>query len=147
MLGSRLVRLIEKHSDELADGLQAKLRNSDRTSEYRGIPQEELRSAAREVYRNLGEWLMTKTESDIELRYGRIGARRVEQGVSIGQFVWAILLAKEHLWAFLQREGMVDTLPEVFSELELLQLLDIFFDRAVYYAVIGFEHARQRKAA
>ena len=147
MLGSRLVRLIERHSDQLADGLMTKLCNSDRTSEYRKIPQDELRTAAHEIYRNLGDWLITKTESDIEVRYSQIGARRVQQGVSICQFVWAILLAKEHLWAFLQRESMVDTAPELYSELELLQLLDIFFDRAVYYAVVGFDHARQRKAA
>ena len=147
MLGSRLVRMIEKHSDDLADGLMLKLRNSDRTSEYRGIPQDELRRATQEIYRNLGDWLLTKTESDIELHYSRIGARRVEQRVSIAQFVWAILVAKEHLWAFLQREGMVETAPQLYSEIELLQLLDVFFDRAVYYAVVGYEHARQRKAA
>ena len=147
MLGSRLVRLIERHSEQLADGLMSKLRNSDRTSEYRKIPQDELHKAAHEIYRNLGDWLITKTESDIEVRYSQIGARRVEQGVSICQFVWAILLAKEHLWAFLQRESMVDTAPELYSELELLQLLDLFFDRAVYYAVVGYDRARQRKVA
>ena len=42
MVGGHLVRLIERHADELADGLLKKLRNSDRTTEFRRIPVEEL---------------------------------------------------------------------------------------------------------
>jgi hypothetical protein len=144
MLGTRMVRLIETHSDRLAEGLMRKLRHCDRTSEFRRVPQAELHEAAQEVYHNLGDWLVTKTESDIEVRYTQIGARRAEQGVPVQQFVWAILLSKEHLWGFLQREGLAEGPVEIFGELELLQLLEQFFDRALYYAVVGYEHARAR---
>ncbi len=145
MLGARLVRLIERHSEKLAEGLMRKLRNSDRTTGFRAVPQEELREAAHEIYRNLGDWLLTKTESDIEVRYTQIGSRRAEQGVPLQQFLWAMLLSKEHLWGFLQREGLAEGPVEIFGELELLQLLDQFFDRALYYAVVGYEHARSRR--
>ncbi len=145
MLGTRLVRLIESHSDRLAEGLMRKLRQSDRTSGFRQVPEEELRAGAQDIYRNLGDWLVTKTESDIEVRYTQIGARRAEQGVPVQQFLWAMLLSKEHLWAFLQREGLAEGPVELFGELELLQLLDQFFDRALYYAVVGYEHTRARQ--
>lgn len=145
MLGLRMVRLIERHSDQLAEGLMKKLRSSDRTAGFRQVATEELRDAAREIYRNLGDWLLTKTESDIEVRYTQIGARRATQGVPVQQFLWAVLLSKEHLWGFLQREGLAEGPVELFGELELLQLLDHFFDRALYYAVVGYEHARSRK--
>jgi hypothetical protein len=36
---------------------------------------------------------------------------------------------------------------QIYGELELVQLLDQFFDRALYYAVVGYERARMRKAA
>ncbi len=147
MLGGHLVRLIERHSDELADGLMKKLRQSDRTTEFRKIPQDELKRGAREVYDNLGDWLLTKTESDIEVRYTQLGTRRATQGVPIAQFVWAVLVSKEHLFAFLQREGLAEGIVQLYSELELLQLLDQFFDRALYYAVIGYDRAHMRKAA
>ncbi len=147
MLGGHLVRLIERHSDELADGLMQKLRNSDRTTEFRKIPQEELKRGAREIYQNLGDWLLTKTESDIEVRYTHLGTRRASQGVPVAQFLWAVLVSKEHLFAFLRREGLAEGVVQLYSELELLQLLDQFFDRALYYAVVGYEHARMRKAA
>jgi hypothetical protein len=147
MLGSRLVSLIERHSDKLTQGLVDKLYNCSRTADCRKISPEELAEGAHDIYRNLSDWLLTKTESDVELRYTAIGARRAGQGVALPQLVWAILLSKEHLWAFLQREGLVTGPVELFGELELLQLLDQFFDRAVYYVVAGYSEMAQRKAA
>jgi hypothetical protein len=147
MLGSRLVGLIERHSNELADGLAHKLCNSSRTNDFRNIPHDELTKAAHEIYSNLSDWLLTKTESDIELRYTAIGARRASQGVALAQLVWAMLMSKEHLWGFLQREGFVTGPVELFGELELLQFLDQFFDRAMYYAVVGYGERAMRKAA
>ena len=38
-------------------------------------------------------------------------------------------------------------LHNVFGELELLRLLDQFFDRAVYYATEGYEEAISTRAA
>jgi len=147
MLGSRLVGLIERNSNDLAEGLVTKLCNSSRTVDFRQISGDELAKGAHEIYSNLSDWLLTKTESDIELRYTTVGSKRAEQGVPLSQFVWAILMSKEHLWAFLQREGFVTGPVELFGELELLQLLDQFFDRAMYYAVVGYGGEAMRKAA
>lgn len=147
MLGSRLVALIESHSDELAKGLIEKLCNSTRTTSFRGVAKEELGTAAHEIYSNLSDWLLTKTESDIELRYSSIGARRAEQGIPLQELVWAIIMSKEHLWAYLQREAVIEGPVAIFGELELLRLLDQFFDRAVYYAAVGYGEAKKRRAA
>ncbi|MGH9521911.1 MAG: hypothetical protein ACRD3E_05215 [Terriglobales bacterium] len=147
MLGTRLVNLIEHKSDELSKGMAEKLRSSSRTEGYRNLSQSELAKAAREVFSNLSEWLMTKTESDIELRYTGLGSQRAKQHIPLPQLVWAILMTKEHLLAFLRREGMVESPLQVYGELELLQLLDLFFDRAVYYAVCGYSDTAELKAA
>ena len=147
MLGTKLVGLIESNSNALSEGLAEKLRASSRTAEFRNVPQGELVKAAREVYSNLSDWLLFKTESDIELRYTKLGSRRAGQGIPLPQLVWAMLMSKEHLLAFVQREGMVEGPLQVFGELELLQLLDQFFDRAVYFAVTGYSDGAQREAA
>ncbi len=148
MLSLKLVQLIEKHSPQLAHGLCEKLRKSEKTDDFRRVPGEELEAAAFDIYRHLGEWLLTKTETDIELRYREVGARRAAQGVSITEWVWAIILTKEHLWGFLQRESLLDRPFEVFGELELLRMLDQFFDRAIYYGIVGFQqHAAMQEAA
>lgn len=139
MVANRLVRLIESHSEELADSLIKKQLTSERTTAYRNIPVPELKAAVLEVYNNLGDWLMTKTESDIEVRYRELGARRLSQGVPLSQFMSSMLLTKEHLWAFLRRESISDGALQLYGELEFLQTLTNFYDRAIYYASIGYE--------
>jgi len=141
MLGMRLVRLIEGHSDELSLGLSEQIRKSERTSDFRKILPQELQLAATEVYRNLGEWLLQKTEVDIAGRFKAIAARRAEEGISLHQFVWALMLTRDHLFQFLRREAFADTIVELHGELELHQLLNQFFDRAVYYGIVGYEQA------
>jgi hypothetical protein len=139
MVANRLVRLIESHSEELANGLIQKQLTSERTTAYRNIPKNELKAAVLEVYNNLGEWLMRKTESDIELRYRELGARRMSQGVPLSQFMSSMLLTKEHLWSFLRRESISDGALQLYGELEFLQTLTNFYDRAIYYASLGYE--------
>jgi len=141
MLTYRLVRLIETNSDSLASGLLEKVQNSELTRSYRNVPPEELKQRAYEIYRHLGEWLLGKSVFDIEQRYEEIGTKRAHQGVPISELIWTILLTKENLWDFLKRESVIERPTEAFGELEMLQLLEQFFDRAIYYAAIGHERA------
>jgi hypothetical protein len=147
MLAYRLVRLIETHSDALAGGLLHKVQTSELTLEYRNVPAEELKQRVYEIYRHLGDWLLGKSESDIQTRYLEIGARRAQQRVPLSQLTWAIILTKENLWEFLKKESGLDRPAEVFGELEMLQLLDQFFDRAIYHATVGYERAMAAHAA
>jgi hypothetical protein len=145
MLALRLVRLIEPHCDKLAQGLTEKLLHSERTQDFRKIPRDELEARTREVYRNLSEWLLNKTESDIEVLYTELGERRAAQGVEFCQFVWAIIIIKEHIWSFLQSEALEEQAVDLFGEFELFQLLEQFFDRALYYAAVGYGRVQGAK--
>jgi hypothetical protein len=137
----RLVRLIENHSTELAACLLTRVQNSEATLEYKLVPAEDLKERVQEIYRHLGDWLMTKDEFDLEQRYLRIGACRAKQNVPFSQVAWAIVLTKDNLWEFLKTQSEVQRPVEAFGELEMLQLLDHFFDRAIYYAASGHEKA------
>lgn len=147
MLAVRLVRLIENHSEQLARGLTEKVWNSPKCSDLHKVPADELQARTHEIYRNLSDWLMNKTEAEVERRYTELGARRAHQGVAFSHFVWAITATKEHVRAFVQREGLADSAMELHGELELLHLLDQFFDRALYYAAVGYEQAHEVRAA
>jgi hypothetical protein len=103
MIALKLLRLIEAHSEELSLELTQKILGSERTKDYRKLPEHEMRVGALEIYQHLSDWLLTKTDSDIELRYTRLGELRAQQGISLSHFVWAIALTKEHLWGFLRR--------------------------------------------
>lgn len=149
MLAYRLVRLIETHSEQLATELLAKLQSDPKTSEYSKVPAEEFKQAVSEVYHNLGQWLLGKTESDIEKRYVAIGRRRAAQGVTLSELIYAITLTKDELLEFLKNQSIAVKPVEIFGEFEVLTLLGQFFDRAIYYAAIGYEatQASARAAA
>jgi hypothetical protein len=141
MIALRLVRLIEDHSDELVEELLKKFQQSARTQDFSKVPAQELRDRVHEILRHLGEWLLQKKEGEVEIRYREIGARRAAQNVSLSDYCWAMVLTKEHIWEFLQRQGFLRGPLEIYGELELLRLLDQFFDRALYYVTEGYEYA------
>ncbi len=142
MLAYKLVRLIETHSETLSASLLAKVQTSEWTRSYRNVPPAELKDRVFEIYHHLGEWLLGKGASfDLEQRYEEIGGKRVHQGVPISELIWVIILTKVNLWEFLQKESLPERPIEAFGELEMLQLLDEFFDRAIYFASVGYERA------
>ena len=71
--------------------------------------------------------------------------QREQQGVLLSELMYAIILTREHLWEYLQHEAGVEKPAEAFGELEMLTLLEQFFDRAMYYAARGYEEARTVK--
>jgi len=141
MLAYRLVRLIETHADRLASDLLQKVQNSPELPSYRNVPLNELRGRVYDIYRHLGEWLMGKDESELRHRYAAVGLRRASQQVPLSELILAIVLTKENLWDYLKTEALIDRPIEVFGELELLQMLERFFDRAIYYAAMAYEQA------
>jgi hypothetical protein len=141
MMLYRLVRLIETHSEALAASLLCRVQDSDATPAYKNVPSEELKGRVYEIYRHLGEWLMTEDELSLEARYLEIGARRALQGVPLSELIWAIILTKQNLWEYIRNVPVLERPVELFGELEMLRLLDQFFDRATHYAAIGYERA------
>jgi len=150
LLAYRLVRLIETHADKLAEGTLKRVKQDPKTRDYgKSVPEDDFRAAVGEIYTHLGEWLMGKSEEDIASRYTEIGRRRAAQGVLLSELNWAIVLTRENLWEFLKTEDTLERPTEVFGELKLLQLLEQFFDCAIYYAAVGYEQykAEPEKAA
>lgn len=147
MIALRLVHLIEKHSDQLAAGLLHKFHTSPHTRGLEKVPAGELRDRSYEIYRNLSDWLLHTKQDEIERLYRNIGARRAAQDVALAELCWAFVLTKEHLWSFLQEQGYLNSPVEIFGELELLRLLDQFFDKALCYATEGYEQARMERVA
>jgi hypothetical protein len=142
MLAYRLLRLVENHSEVLAAGLLDKTLNSPLLPDYRNVPPGELEQRVYEIYRHLAEWLLGKSELDIEKRYLQIGEKRARQSVPLSQVIWAIILTKKNLWDYLKREAVLDRPAEISGELEVEELLDQFFDHAIYFAAVGYERSK-----
>ncbi len=145
MFALRLVRLVEQHADQLAEALLKKLKDSESCNDLLSlVPDSELKHRTYEIYKNVSEWLLSKTESEVEERYLGLGARRANQDVPFSQMLYAIQTVKENLWDFLRQEDFMES-QELLGEMELLYSLERFFDRVSYFAAVGYEGARARQ--
>jgi len=143
MFAVRLVQLIETRADKLSDALMHKLNNAHECSELlRKVPAHELKHRTYEIYRHLTDWLVTKTLSEVEERYVGLGWRRARQGVPFSQFLFAIDMTKQVLWDDLLLEGLLEP-EDLIGQMELVRSLGQFFDRATYYAAIGYERGQK----
>ena len=153
MIALKLVRLIETHHEQLAHSLMRKVEESTKCAELKKlVPRQELEMRYEEVYRHISDWLLNRTEHDIFVAYTALGKHRFQQGVPFEQFLWGIMLVKENLWDFLESESVDVSALEMHGEFELLRLADQFFDKALYYASLGYWEAhefeeRERKLA
>jgi hypothetical protein len=144
MIALKLVRLIESHSEELAQSLMRRVDACTKCGELKArVPQAELQSRVHEVYRNLSDWLINKTEHDVFVTYTALGRKRFEQGVPFHQLMWGLLLIKQNLWEFLEREVVEDSAFHLRGEFELLRLLDQFYELTLYYAALGYWEAHE----
>ena len=144
MLAVRLVRLIENHIEQLSRDLSEKVWNSPQCSDLSKVPASELQARTREIYRNLSDWLLDTAETQVERRYTELGEARAQQGVAYSHFVWAIISTNDHVRAFVQREGLIDSAMELHGALELQMLVGHFFDLVLYYTAVGYEQERNR---
>jgi len=147
MFALRMLQLIETHASNLSDELMLKLKTSETCRDLvRNVPADELKIRTHEIYRNLSDWLLAKTDSQIEEVYFALGMRRARQGVPFSQFLFAINLTKECLEEYLQREGLLEDPVELLGDMELTHSLGRFFDRALYSAAIGYEKERKEES-
>ena len=144
MYSFKLIQLIEARADHLSEGLMHRLKKSDRCSGLlQRVPSDELKRRSYEIYRDLSDWLLHKTESELEERYVVLGMKRATQGVPYTDLLWAISMTKEYLWAFMLAEGLFAEPIDVFGEIDLLCSMDRFFNRILYFAAMGYERAGQ----
>ena len=140
MFALRMVQLIEAHAGNISEEMMTRLKTSERCHNLlHKVPAQELKMRTHEIYRNLSDWLLAKTESEIEERYVGLGMRRAKQGVPFSEFLFALNATKECLWQYLQREGLLEDPVELLGDMELLHSLQRFFDNAAYSASIGYE--------
>ena len=144
MFAFKLIQLIESRAEPLSDGLMRRIKKDDKCAELlRRVSQDELRRRSHEIYRNLNDWLRNKTESEIEERYIGLGMKRAKQGVPYSDFLWSVSTTKEHLWEFMQAEGLFAEPVDMLGGMDLIHSLDRFFNCILYFAAVGHQNARQ----
>jgi hypothetical protein len=131
----------------MSEAVLQEIRASSRCKELLiKVPAEQHRQYALNIYSDLTAWLDAESESSIENRYIALGMLRAERGVLFSDLFWAVCIANEYLWAYMQEECLLEEPVESWGGVQLLRSLNQFFDRALYFASIGYQQASQKLA-
>lgn len=141
----KLVELIEKSADELTRRYLSDVQQHPRLGAYRGFDQKEIFGRAFRVYSQLGKWISQETTpEEVKGYWTALGKRRREEGFPLSEIILSLSLLRRRLWQKVQSEGLLDSALDLFQAMELHNRVVLFFDRAVYYAVIGYECREDR---
>jgi hypothetical protein len=141
MLSNRLIEMVQDHATQLMGGLVGKLKTHPKTPSYHGLPDAEIQNRAYTVYKNLGTWMEGQPPERIRGYYEELGRERLEEGVPLHELIYALILTKNHLLDYVRSCGLAGTVLEIYSQQELRREVTNFFDKAIYYAVLGYEEA------
>ena len=139
MISAKLVKMIEEHAEQLTQSLVKDILSNPKTNFYHRFSSEELYKRAYDIYKNLSEWLIDKTEADIQEKYMALGKQRAEENIPVSQVIFGLILTRNHLLDYVKTFGLADTALDFYLELELFYLVTQFYDKAIYFAVCGYE--------
>lgn len=139
MLSARLVKMIEDNAEQLTNGLIIDLKRNPRTSGYHHLSDAEIHQRVYNVYHDLGRWLGGDAESLVEAHYSNLGKRRAMESVPLSQVLYALIRTKAHLFEYVRRSGLFDSAVDLYQHQEFRRLVDIFFDKAIYYTARAYE--------
>ncbi len=152
MLLARLIWLIENHADSLTRATVEDIQSNPRTPSFHAVAREEMEERIYGLYHNLGRWIGSRDEAQIETEYFDLGSSRRDDGVPLSEIIYAVVLYKEHLRQFIQQNSVLgslndkpeheELLPVLLYELqELNYMVGHFFDAALYHTARGYEGA------
>jgi len=135
----KLVDLIEKSASELTRAYLLDVKKQPNMPTYQAFPEQEVYDRAYLVFSQLGRWISYELESAEMKKYWlELGRKRREEGFALPEIFLSLCLLRKQLWNKIQAEGLLDNALDLYQALELYNRIVTFFDRALYYAIIGY---------
>lgn len=148
MRALKFIEHMRTNLDGMSDRVLQAIRASDKCSELLlNVPGEEQRSYVTQIYRDLADWLSDPSSATLQERYIALGVRRAQQGVPFHDLLWAVCIAHEQLWDYMEQECLLEEPVEFWGGVQLLRSLSQFFNRALYFASLGYEKTNQNALA
>lgn len=138
----RIIELVEKDWLKIAEQAIRRVQEDPETPNYKSLTDDELRSRARDLLANLGQWLNRQDTGSLDRRYEELGRVRHQDGFPLHEVVYKLSLLKRTILDHAREHHLEMNAMQLYAEQEFLQKLDLFFDRIIYRVVKGYsEHA------
>jgi hypothetical protein len=137
----QLLELIKDNANELSRRLCKDLLNLEETKSYRKFPYEVIYERVFDVFSKLSSWLGldNHTTSEVQKVYTELGRKRYREGLPLHEVILAFMLIKRHLWVFIQEKQFLESTFEFSQALDLNNKVVLFFDRVIYFVIMGYE--------
>jgi len=147
IVASKLIKVIEKNSDVIADKWVDEVTTSPYTRSYWNVSREELHERATSICDRIGYFLGRRLPKErLASFYRRVGESRKAQGYEVEEVVMALLLLKRHIWLFVLQEGFLSANLELYQALELNNRVVLYFDRAIYFVTQAYSREEEGTA-
>jgi len=138
-VSKKLVEIIEQNASELTRAYLKDIKRHPDMPSYRSFPENEIYDRAYQVFSQLGKWICYKLDSDEMKEYWfSLGKKRRLEGFSLPEIFLSLCLERKALWKKIEAEGLLDNALDLYQALDLYNRIVSFFDRALYYAIIGY---------
>lgn len=141
LLSTRLVALIEDHSEGIARLWVEDVMAHPTTPTFHAFDQQLLFQRVFLVLTHFGQWLSGSYHGqDIRSYYENLGRERKREGFAASEVISGLNLTKKHIWEFALSRGIWKRTIDMYMILELERRISLFFDRAAYSIVRGYEN-------
>ncbi|MDT9545793.1 MAG: hypothetical protein HQ516_03275 [Chlorobium sp.] len=142
VLISRFIRLIEGHAESLSLLWVETIRSNPLTAGYAKLPKQQLHDIVYSRFRRLGGWMEKNEGVDREIasEFIATGQERAASGIKVSEMVYSLMLERDLLWRYILDEGIVADGIDLNRAIEFSGRLNYFYDKAVYFAVVGHEN-------
>jgi hypothetical protein len=147
MLYAKFTRLVEEHAEFLTNKWLKEVKSHPATTGYRKIPDKILTNRLFDVYKRLGSWLLDEDPGYQKCaeHYMNLGKERENEGITISEVIYALILSRVVLWNYIVEYGLINSSLDLQHALDFYSKMNNFFDKAMYFATIGFESATNKK--
>ncbi len=139
-LSKNLVDLIQRNWDTLTRRVMADIKKHPGAKTYRNLEEAQLYSRVYEVYSEFNHFMSDETNKEaIERVYQALGRQRRAEGFAVSEVIQALIIARRHIWLLVDSESFLDTALDLRNAIDLVNRSILFFDRAIYNTVVGYE--------
>ncbi len=139
-LSDKLVRIIENNADTIARNWLEDVRTSKSTPSYALANRERTFQRSLTIISQFQKWLGGEyTDQHVRNFYKDLGKERKKEGFMLSEVISALSLLRKHIWEFALLHHMWNRTIDIYMSLELENRMVLFFDRAAFHVVKGFE--------
>lgn len=139
MFSAKLIERIDHNWEKIAAAVIGQARRDEELSRYEILDEKELYARARDLVHNLAGWLISRDETELQLRYRALGKRRFEEGFFLSEVVYKFQLVERKIIEYVQDENAAMSALDMYGEIEMLRSLHSFFSIVIYGLVRGYE--------